>query len=320
MIEVRNLSKRYGDKLAVDDLSFTVYPGTVTGFLGPNGAGKSTTMRLILGLDRPSGGSATVEGMRYAELAKPLRVVGALLEAGAVHPGRSAHNHLLYLAQTQTLADTRVDEVLDMVGLRDVAHDRVGEFSLGMRQRLGIAAALLGDPRVLILDEPVNGLDPDGIFWFRNLMKYLAGQGRTILVSSHLMTEMALTADDLIIIGRGRLIAQSSTQEFITGNSEQTVTVKAPESSALRELLTSAGADVDTDAEGSLTVRLLDAASIGDLAGRAGLVLHELSPQRASLEEAFMERTHDIRDYDVGDSTGTLDSPLPALVPERSTP
>ena len=319
MIEVRNLSKRYGDKLAVDDLSFTVYPGTVTGFLGPNGAGKSTTMRLILGLDRPSGGSATVEGMRYAELAKPLRVVGALLEAGAVHPGRSAHNHLLYLAQTQTLADTRVDEVLDMVGLRDVAHDRVGEFSLGMRQRLGIAAALLGDPRVLILDEPVNGLDPDGIFWFRNLMKYLAGQGRTILVSSHLMTEMALTADDLIIIGRGRLIAQSSTQEFITRNSEQTVTVKAPESSALRELLTSAGADVDTDAEGSLTVRLLDAASIGDLAGRAGLVLHELSPQRASLEEAFMERTHDIRDYDVGDSTGTLDSPLPALVPERST-
>ena len=320
MIEVRNLSKRYGDKLAVDDLSFTVYPGTVTGFLGPNGAGKSTTMRLILGLDRPSGGSATVEGMRYAELAKPLRVVGALLEAGAVHPGRSAHNHLLYLAQTQTLADTRVDEVLDMVGLRDVAHDRVGEFSLGMRQRLGIAAALLGDPRVLILDEPVNGLDPDGIFWFRNLMKYLAGQGRTILVSSHLMTEMALTADDLIIIGRGRLIAQSSTQEFISGNSEQSVTVKAPESSALRELLTSAGADVDTDAEGTLTVRLLDAERIGDLAGRAGLVLHELSPQRASLEEAFMERTHDIRDYDVGDSTGTIDSPLPALVPERSTP
>ena len=320
MIEVRNLTKRYGDKLAVDDLSFTVYPGTVTGFLGPNGAGKSTTMRLILGLDRPSGGSATVEGMRYAELAKPLRVVGALLEAGAVHPGRSAHNHLLYLAQTQTLADTRVDEVLDMVGLRDVAHDRVGEFSLGMRQRLGIAAALLGDPRVLILDEPVNGLDPDGIFWFRNLMKYLAGQGRTILVSSHLMTEMALTADDLIIIGRGRLIAQSSTQEFISRNSEQTVTVKAPESSALRELLTSAGADVDTDAEGTLTVRLLDAASIGDLAGRAGLLLHELSPQRASLEEAFMERTHDIRDYDVGDSTGTIDSPLPALVPERSTP
>lgn len=320
MIEVRNLSKRYGDKLAVDDLSFTVYPGTVTGFLGPNGAGKSTTMRLILGLDRPSGGSATVEGMRYAELAKPLRVVGALLEAGAVHPGRSAHNHLLYLAQTQTLADTRVDEVLDMVGIRDVAHDRVGEFSLGMRQRLGIAAALLGDPRVLILDEPVNGLDPDGIFWFRNLMKYLAGQGRTILVSSHLMTEMALTADDLIVIGRGRLIAQSSTQEFIARNSEQSVTVKAPESSALRELLTSAGADVDMDAEGTLTVRLLDAASIGDLAGRAGLLLHELSPQRASLEEAFMERTHDIRDYDVGDSTGTIDSPLPALVPERSTP
>jgi ABC-2 type transport system ATP-binding protein len=319
MIEVRNLSKRYGDKLAVDDLSFTVRPGTVTGFLGPNGAGKSTTMRLILGLDRPSGGTATIEGTRYADLAQPLRVVGALLEAGAVHPGRSAHNHLLYLAQTQALPASRVDEVLDMVGLRDVAGDRVGEFSLGMRQRLGIAAALLGDPRVLILDEPVNGLDPDGIFWFRNLMKYLAGQGRTVLVSSHLMTEMALTADNLIIIGRGRLIAESSTEEFISRNSEQTVTVKAPESNALRELLTSAGADVDTDAEGTLTVRLLDAEGIGDLAGRAGLVLHELSPQRASLEEAFMERTHDIRDYDVRDSTATPGSHLPVLVPDRSS-
>jgi ABC-2 type transport system ATP-binding protein len=319
MIEVRNLSKRYGDKLAVDDLSFTVRPGAVTGFLGPNGAGKSTTMRLILGLDRPSGGSATIDGTRYADLAQPLCVVGALLEAGAVHPGRSAHNHLLYLAQTQALPERRVDQVLDMVGLHDVARDRVGEFSLGMRQRLGIAAALLGDPRVLILDEPVNGLDPDGIFWFRNLMKYLAGEGRTVLVSSHLMTEMALTADDLIVIGRGRLIAESSTEEFISRNSEETVTVRAPESVALRELLVSAGADVDIDPEGALTVRLLDAGRIGDIAGHAGLVLHELSPQRASLEEAFMERTHDIRDGDVRDSTDTLESTLPVLVPERST-
>jgi ABC-2 type transport system ATP-binding protein len=319
MIEVRNLSKQYGDKLAVDDLSFTVRPGTVTGFLGPNGAGKSTTMRLILGLDRPTSGTATIEGTRYADLARPLRVVGALLEAGAVHPGRSAHNHLLFLAQTQALPEGRVEEVLDMVGLGHVARDRVGDFSLGMRQRLGIAAALLGDPRVLILDEPVNGLDPDGIFWFRNLMKYLAGQGRTVLVSSHLMTEMALTADNLIIIGRGRLIAESSTEEFISRNSEQTVTVKAPESSALRELLTSAGGAVDDDGEGTLTVRLLDAERIGDLAGRAGLVLHELSPHRASLEEAFMERTHDIRDYDVSDSTHAPGSQLPVLVPDRSS-
>ena len=319
MIEVRNLSKRYGDKLAVDDLSFTVRPGTVTGFLGPNGAGKSTTMRLILGLDRPSGGSATIDGTRYADLAQPLCVVGALLEAGAVHPGRSAHNHLLFLAQTQALPERRVDQVLDMVGLHDVADDRVGEFSLGMRQRLGIAAALLGDPRVLILDEPVNGLDPDGIFWFRNLMKYLAGEGRTVLVSSHLMTEMALTADNLVVIGRGRLIAESSTEEFISRNSEQTVTVRAPETDALRELLITAGADVETDADGALTVRLLGAERIGDIAGCAGLVLHELSPLRASLEEAFMERTHEIRDYDGRDTTGSLDSRLPVLVPERST-
>ena len=322
MIEVRNLSKHYGDKVAVDDLSFTVSPGTVTGFLGPNGAGKSTTMRLILGLDRPSGGTATIDGVPYVDLAEPLRTVGALLEAGAVHPGRSAHNHLLYLAQTQGIPDVRVDAVLDLVGLHDVAHDRVGGFSLGMRQRLGIASALLGDPRVLLLDEPVNGLDPDGIYWFRNLMKFLAGEGRTILVSSHLMTEMALTAASLIVIGRGRLIAQSSTEEFISRNSEQTVTVKAPEFGALRDVLVSAGASVDIDDAGTLTVHVLDAERIGDLAGRAGLVLHELSPRRASLEDAFMERTHDVRDYDVGD-TGARDvSPdpgLPVLVPERST-
>jgi len=318
LIEVRNLSKRYGAHLAVDDLSFTVRPGSVTGFLGPNGAGKSTTMRLILGLDRPDSGTATIGGHAYADLAQPLRVVGALLEAGAVHPGRSAYDHLLYLAQTQGLPKQRVDRTLEMVGLSDVGKDRVGEYSLGMRQRLGIAAALLGDPQVLILDEPVNGLDPDGIFWFRNLVKYLAGEGRTVLVSSHLMAEMALTAEDLVVIGRGRLIAQSSTEEFISRSSEQTVTVRAPDATTLRDLLTSAGADVRAETDGALTVRLLDAVHIGELAGRAGLVLHELSPQRASLEEAFMERTHDSREFDVRD----LASPVVAdrtLVPERST-
>ena len=320
MIEVQDLCKTYGDKIAVDHLSFTVRPGTVTGFLGPNGAGKSTTMRLILGLDRPTSGTATIDGKRYQELTAPLRVVGALLEAGAVHPGRSAYNHLLYLAQTQAIPTRRVDQVLDLVGLHDVAHDRVGDFSLGMGQRLGIAAALLGDPEVLILDEPVNGLDPDGIFWFRSMLKYLASQGRTVLVSSHLMSEMAQTADDLIVIGRGRLIAASSTEEFIANNSDQTVRVKAPDAVALRALLDSAGAEVSLDDEGALVVRLLDAESIGDIAGNAGLVLHELSPQRASLEEAFMERTHDIRDYG-GQSSDTSDhTELPVLVPDRSTP
>ena len=317
MIEVTDLCKSYGDKVAVDHLSFTVRPGSVTGFLGPNGAGKSTTMRLILGLDRPTSGTATIDGKAYAELTTPLRKVGALLEAGAVHPGRSAYHHLLYLAQTQAIPTARVDEVIDLVGLHDVAHDRVGAFSLGMGQRLGIAAALLGDPEVLILDEPVNGLDPDGIFWFRSMLKYLAGQGRTVLVSSHLMSEMAQTADDLIVIGRGRLIAASSMADFIANNSDQSVLVKAPAAVALRDLLESAGAHVSLDDDGALVVRLLDAESIGEIAGTAGLVLHELSPQRASLEEAFMERTHDIRDYG-GQSTPTPEPTVPVLVPERS--
>jgi len=319
MIEVRNLSKRYGDKLAVNDLSFTVEPGTVTGFLGPNGAGKSTTMRLIVGLDHPTSGTATIDGKRYAELHQPLRVVGALLEAGALHPGRSAHNHLLFLAQTQALPRRRVDEVIDLVGLHDVAHERVGGFSLGMKQRLGIAAALLGDPRVLILDEPINGLDPEGILWVRNLLRLLADEGRTVLVSSHLMSEMAQTADNLIVIGRGSLIAQSSMVEFIDRNSDQSVIVRAPDQAALRDVLTAAGGQVSVNEDDALIVLLLTAARIGDLAASAGLALHELTPQLASLEEAFIETTQDTVDFGVAKSP----TPEPELVAagtmERST-
>jgi len=319
MIEVRNLSKRYGDKLAVNDLSFTVEPGTVTGFLGPNGAGKSTTMRLIVGLDHPTSGTATIDGKRYAELHQPLRVVGALLEAGALHPGRSAHNHLLFLAQTQALPRRRVDEVIDLVGLHDVAHERVGGFSLGMKQRLGIAAALLGDPRVLILDEPINGLDPEGILWVRNLLRLLADEGRTVLVSSHLMSEMAQTADNLIVIGRGSLIAQSTMAEFIDRNSDQSVIVRAPDQAALRDVLTAAGGQVSVNEDDALIVLLLTAARIGDLAASAGLALHELTPQLASLEEAFIETTQDTVDFGVAKSP----TPEPELVAagtmERST-
>ncbi|MEO9240008.1 MAG: ATP-binding cassette domain-containing protein, partial [Jatrophihabitantaceae bacterium] len=230
MIEVHDLSKSYRGKVVVDRLSFTVQPGRVTGFLGPNGAGKSTTMRLIVGLDHPMSGSATIGGRRYAELSRPLRVVGALLDAESVHPGRSASDHLLFLAQSQGIDRSRVKDVLDLVGLHDVADDRAGTFSLGMRQRLGIAVALLGDPQVLILDEPINGLDPDGIFWIRNLMKDLAGDGRTVFVSSHLMGEMALTADNLIVIGRGRLIADCTTEEFIERSSHKSVLVKSADS------------------------------------------------------------------------------------------
>ncbi len=292
VIEVRDLSKAYDGKVVIDHLSFTVEPGVVTGFLGPNGAGKSTTMRLIVGLDRPTGGDATIGGIHYVDLARPLHVVGALLDAGAAHNGRSAYDHLLYLAQSQGIARQRVDEVLDFVGLHDVAHERAGSFSLGMGQRLGLAAALIGDPQVLILDEPVNGLDPDGIMWIRNLVTHLAGEGRTILISSHLMSEMAATATDLIVIGRGRLIAACSTEEFIERSSKRTVLVKSPDAAALTGLITDAGGQVDADADGDLMVRLIDAAHIGALASKAGLELHELTPQLASLEDAFMEQTH----------------------------
>src|SRR6266536_3014864 len=289
MIEVDQLSKRFGPVTAVDGLSFAVRPGQVTGFLGPNGAGKSTTMRLILGLDHPNTGTATIDGKRYRDLVEPLRVVGALLEANAVHTGRSAYNHLLVLAQTQGLPRKRVDEVIDLVGLRDVANKRVGGFSLGMGQRLGLAAALLGDPRVLVLD---------GIVWVRNLMKYLAGQGRTVFVSSHLMNEMAVTAEHLIVIGRGRLIADCATDEFIARSSERSVLVKSPDAARLTELITAEGGLVKADNGQALTVGGLPAPRIGELAAREGLVLHELTPQLASLEEAFMELTRDSVEYD----------------------
>ena len=301
MIEVRDLTKRFGDKVAVDHLSFTVEPGRVTGFLGPNGAGKSTTMRLILGLDHPNSGTATINGNLYKDLPSPLRTVGALLEAKSVHPGRTARNHLLFLAQTQGLPHSRVDEVLGLVGLQAVADKRAGSFSLGMSQRLGIAAALLGDPQVLLLDEPVNGLDPEGVLWIRNLMKQLAAEGRTILVSSHLMNEMAVTADHLIVIGRGKLIVESSTEDVIARSADKSVRVRTPDASRLAELITAAGGTATPGENGGgpaapdngadlLTVTGLPAARIGEIAAGASVVLHELTPQ-ASLEEAFMELT-----------------------------
>jgi ABC-2 type transport system ATP-binding protein len=303
LIEARELTKRFGDKVAVDRLSFTVEPGRVTGFLGPNGAGKSTTMRLITGLDRPDGGAATIGGLAYAQLTKPLARVGALLEARSVHPGRSARNHLLFLAQTQGIPGKRADEVLDLVGLREVAGKRAVGFSLGMTQRLGIAAAMLGNPPVLLLDEPVNGLDPEGIRWVRNFMRQLASEGRTIFVSSHLMSEMAVTADHLVVIGRGALIADCSTEEFIARSSERSVLVRAPDLARLRELIIGAGGTVQ-EADGDsathsngLVVTGLPAPRIGELAASASIVLHELTPRLPSLEEAFMELTADSVEY-----------------------
>ena len=291
LIEARELTKRFGDKVAVDHLSFTVEPGRVTGFLGPNGAGKSTTMRLITGLDRPDAGTATIGGLGYSQLTKPLATVGAVLEARSLHPGRSARNHLLFLTQTQDFPARRVNEVLDLVGLRDVAGKRAGGFSLGMTQRLGIAAAMLGDPPVLLLDEPVNGLDPEGIRWVRNFMRQLAAEGRTIFVSSHLMSEMAVTADHLVVIGRGALIADCSTEEFIQRSSERSVLVRTPDSARLRELILGEGGKVHQDGDGGMVVTGLPAPRIGELAASASLVLHELTPRLPSLEEAFMELT-----------------------------
>ncbi|MEU9455745.1 ATP-binding cassette domain-containing protein [Streptomyces sp. NPDC048277] len=297
MIELEGLSKRYGDKTAVDDLTFTVRPGIVTGFLGPNGAGKSTTMRMILGLDHPTGGDVRIDGKRYEQLKDPLTYIGALLDAKGVHGGRSAFNHLLCLAQSNGIEKGRVAEVLDTVGLTAVARKKAKGFSLGMGQRLGIAGALLGDPRILMFDEPVNGLDPEGIHWIRTLMKSLAAQGRTVFVSSHLMSEMALTAEHLVVIGQGRLLADTSMADFIRANSRSYVRVRSPQRERLLDVLHGAGITVVETGTGTLEVEGGKAEPIGELAAQNGIVLHELSPQQASLEEAFMQLTAESVEY-----------------------
>src|SRR6202790_929665 len=283
MIEVKNLSKRYGDKLAVDGLDFVVQPGIVTGFLGPNGAGKSTTMRLIAGLDEPSAGSVRVNGRAYRSAAAPMAELGVLLEAKAVHTGRSARNHLLALAQTNGISRRRVDEVIDMVGLREVVGKRVGGFSLGMGQRLGVAAALLGDPRVVVLDEPVNGLDPEGVLWVRNLLKALAADGRTVFVSSHLMSEMAQTANRLIVVGRGRLIADTTVEEFVARASGSSIVVRTPEASRLRDLLLGPDVTITSEQSDVLRVQGLTTEQIGTVAWQAHLPVFELALHQASL-------------------------------------
>jgi ABC-2 type transport system ATP-binding protein len=297
MIEAVGLSKRYGDTVAVDELSFTVPAGQVTGFLGPNGAGKSTTMRLILGLDAPTSGSVTVNGRPYTEYRRPLFEVGALLEATAVHGGRSAYNHLLCLALSNGIGRARVEQVLDLVGLRSVARKRAGGFSLGMAQRLGIAAALLGDPSVLIFDEPVNGLDPEGVLWIRNLLRSLAAEGRTVFLSSHLMSEMSVTAERLIVIGRGRLIAQTSIAELLDGGPRGFVRARSPQREELAALLTAHGAEVVRQGDDVLTITGATTDVVGELARANGVALHELSPHQASLEERYMELTRDSLDY-----------------------
>jgi ABC-2 type transport system ATP-binding protein len=297
MIEVTNLTKRYGQTTAVDDLSFRLVPGQVTGFLGPNGAGKTTTMRMILGLDAPTKGSVRIAGRLYRDLPAPLTEVGALLDAKALHGGRSAYNHLRVLAASNGLPVRRVDEVLGIVGLESVAGRRAGGFSLGMGQRLGIAAALLGDPGILMFDEPVNGLDPEGILWVRTFMRALAAEGRTVLVSSHLMSEMALTADHLVVIGRGRLIADTSVEEFVSRSSQQSVLVRSTDDVTLAALLAPAGAMITHPAGGGLDITGLTSTEVGQVALRAGIALSELTPQRASLEEAFMELTKDSVEY-----------------------
>ena len=293
MIEAKNLTKDYGSKRAVDGLSFTVLPGIVTGFLGPNGSGKSTTMRLILGLDAPTSGDVTVNGRHYRDHVAPLHEVGSLLEARSVHTGRSAYNHLLGLAQTHGIPKRRVTELIDLVGLHEVARKRTGTFSLGMGQRLGIAAALLGDPKTVMLDEPVNGLDPEGIHWVRNLLKGLAAEGRTVFVSSHLMTEMALTADHLIVIGRGKLIADTSVDDFVARASQKAVVIRSPELERLRVELAGPGVSFVAGDRGALEVHGLTTEQVGDTAAAAGIALHELTQLQASLEEAFMNLTRD---------------------------
>jgi ABC-2 type transport system ATP-binding protein len=297
MITAHSLTKRYGATMAVDNLTFEVPPGVVTGFLGPNGSGKSTTMRMIVGLDVPTSGSALIDGKPFSELAWPLREVGALLDAKAFHPARTARNHLRWLALSNDIPIRRVDEVLDQVGLTSVANRRAGKFSLGMSQRLGIAATLLGDPAVLLFDEPVNGLDPEGIRWVRHFLRGLAAEGRTVFVSSHLISEMAQTADRLVVIGRGRLIAETSVSDFIARSGGAAVKLVSPDVGAFTASLTAAGAKVRDGEAGSLTVEGLKAAEIGDLAARAGLRIHELTPITASLEDAFMELTQNDVEY-----------------------
>ena len=300
MIEIRNLTKRYGRTVAVDDLSFDVRPGHVTGFLGPNGAGKTTTMRVLLGLAAPGAGRALVNGTRYASIGRPLHHVGALLDANAVHGGRSALDHLRWLARSNRIGDRRVATVLEQVGLAGVARKRLGGFSLGMRQRLGIAAALLGDPGVLLFDEPVNGLDPDGVRWIRELLRSLAAEGRTVLVSSHLMSEMQRTADRLIIVGRGRLIADTTAAE-LADRFQRGVRVRSSRAGELAGALTGAGATVTPDPDGGLTVAGCTTTQIGDLAAAHAIPLHEMTPRSASLEEAYMALTADSVEYQVRD-------------------
>ncbi|MFE5912395.1 ABC transporter ATP-binding protein [Streptomyces wedmorensis] len=297
MIELEGLTKRFGTKTAVDHLSFQVRPGVVTGFLGPNGAGKSTTMRMMLDLDNPTSGTVRIDGKHYRDLAEPLKYIGALLDAKAMHGGRSAYNNLLCLAQSNRIPEARVGEVLDLVGLTPVAKKKSKGFSLGMGQRLGIASALLGDPEILMFDEPVNGLDPEGIHWIRNLMKALAAEGRTIFVSSHLMSEMALTADHLIVIGQGKLLADTSMADFIQQNSRSFVRLRSPQQERLRDVLHGNGFIVVEAGNGTLEVDGATTEKLGELAAENGVVLHELSAQRASLEEAFMQMTAGAVEY-----------------------
>ena len=298
VIEVSHATKRYGEKVAVDDLTFTVAPGVVTGFLGPNGAGKSTTMRMILGLDAPTSGRVSVNGKSYRDLAAPLHEIGAMLEARSTHTGRSAYNHLLAMAQTHGIARSRVDEVIEIVGLASVARKRAGGFSLGMGQRLGIASALLGDPATVILDEPANGLDPEGILWIRNLLKGLAADGRTVFLSSHLMSEIALTAEHLVVVGQGRLIADVSVEEFVArASADAPVRVRCAEPSILREAIAADGGSIQSEEHGVLEVHGLRSECIGEIASNARVILYELTPQTASLEDAFMRLTADSVEY-----------------------
>ncbi|MFF7871819.1 ABC transporter ATP-binding protein [Streptomyces qaidamensis] len=311
MIELEGLTKRYGEKVAVNNLSFTVRPGIVTGFLGPNGAGKSTTMRMILGLDHPTAGDVRIDGKHYQQLKDPLTYIGALLEAKAWHGGRTAYNHLLCLAQSNGIPRSRVRDVLETVGLTAVARKKTKGFSMGMGQRLGIAAALLGDPRILMFDEPVNGLDPEGIHWIRTLMKSLAAQGRTVFVSSHLMSEMALTAEHLVVIGQGRLLADTSMADFIDRNSRSYVRVRSPQRERLLDVLHQAGIVAVESGDGVLEVDGGKAEQIGELAAQHRITLHELSPQQASLEEAFMQLTAESVEYHAHSGT-SVTGPEPA--------